>query len=132
MRSRVYATVERPSVRPSVCHIDRQQQRRASGLLLGARRQEMSIDRHRRSAATAPQNGAEQQTQRQRHVNNGRIYTQTVVIFYNFNIFFFYLNVFYAYATCKYAKCRGLMYYYSVVHVKNASCVCMILFDISI
>ena len=71
MRSRVYATVERPSVRPSVCHIDRQQQRRASGLLLGARRHEMSIDRHRRSAATAPQNGAQQQTQRQRHVNNG-------------------------------------------------------------
>jgi len=34
MRSRVYETVERP--RPSVCYVDRQQQRRAAGLLLSA------------------------------------------------------------------------------------------------
>ena len=38
MRSRVYETVERPSVRPSICPIDRLQQRRATGLLLSARR----------------------------------------------------------------------------------------------
>jgi len=45
MRSRVYETVKRPSghlsVRPSVCSIDRQQQRRAAGLLLSAPRQEI-------------------------------------------------------------------------------------------
>ena len=36
-RQRVYETVERPSVRPSVCPIDRQQQqRRAASLLLSA------------------------------------------------------------------------------------------------
>ena len=34
MRSRVYETVERPSV----CPVDRQQQRRAAGLLLSASR----------------------------------------------------------------------------------------------
>ena len=32
MRIRVYETFERPSVRPSVCPVDGQQQRRASGL----------------------------------------------------------------------------------------------------
>jgi len=36
MRSTVYETVERPSVRLSVCPVDRQQQRRAAGLLLSA------------------------------------------------------------------------------------------------
>jgi len=38
MRSRVYETVERPSVRPSVCPLRRQQQQqqRAAGLLLRA------------------------------------------------------------------------------------------------
>jgi len=36
MRSRVYVTVGRPSVRPSVRPIDRQQQRRPAGLLLSA------------------------------------------------------------------------------------------------
>ena len=34
MRSRVYETVERPSVRPSVCPVHRQQQRRSASLLL--------------------------------------------------------------------------------------------------
>ena len=36
MRSRVYVTVGRPSVRLSVCLINRQQQRRPVGLLLSA------------------------------------------------------------------------------------------------
>jgi len=37
MRSSVYETVERPSVRPSVCPVDRQlQQRPLAGLLLSA------------------------------------------------------------------------------------------------
>ena len=35
MGSRVYETVGRPSVCPSVCPIDRQQRRRAAGLLWG-------------------------------------------------------------------------------------------------
>jgi len=34
MRSRIYVTVNRPSVCPSVCPVDRQQQRDAAGLLL--------------------------------------------------------------------------------------------------
>jgi len=36
MRSRVYVTVGRPSVRLSVCPVDRQQLRRSAGLLLSA------------------------------------------------------------------------------------------------
>jgi len=38
MRSMVYVTVGCPSVRPSVCLIDRQQRGRAAGLLLSALR----------------------------------------------------------------------------------------------
>ena len=38
MRSRVHLTVGCPSVRPSVCAVGRQQQRRAAGLLLSAMR----------------------------------------------------------------------------------------------
>jgi len=34
----MYVMVERPSIRPYVCPIDRQQQRRSSGLLLSALR----------------------------------------------------------------------------------------------
>ena len=37
-RSRVYVTAECPSVRPSVCPIDRQQQQRPAGLLLSGLR----------------------------------------------------------------------------------------------
>jgi len=36
--SRVYVTVGCPSTRPSVCPVDRQQQRRPAGLLLSALR----------------------------------------------------------------------------------------------
>ena len=58
MRTRVYATVERPPVCPSaclyICGIIRPQQRRAAGLLLSSMRAE-DIDRQRR----AP--GAQQQ-----------------------------------------------------------------------
>jgi len=49
--------VERPSVRPSVCPVNRQHQPHAAGLLLGEPRgQEISLDSTgaRRSAATAP------------------------------------------------------------------------------
>jgi len=44
MCSRVYVTVKRPSVRPSVCPIVRQPPRRAAGLLLRAPRADISID----------------------------------------------------------------------------------------
>jgi len=44
MQSRVYETVERPSVCPSVRPIFRPPHAAAAGLLLWARRQEMSID----------------------------------------------------------------------------------------
>jgi len=40
----VYETVKRPSFRPSVCPVERQQQQRAAGLLLSALRSE-DIDR---------------------------------------------------------------------------------------
>ena len=48
MRSRVYETVERPSV----CPVDRQQQRRAAGLLLSVSRAgDRSVAAAQRSAA---------------------------------------------------------------------------------
>jgi len=46
----VYVTVERPSVCPSVFLVDRQQQRRAAGLLLSALQ---AGDRYRSTAAGA-------------------------------------------------------------------------------
>jgi len=52
MRSRVYETVRRPSVRPSVRPVDRQQHRRAAGLLLSAVRAE-DTDRLLLGAAAA-------------------------------------------------------------------------------
>jgi len=69
MRSRLYVTVECPSVRPSVPLINRQQQRYAAGLLQNAVRAE-DIDRKRwipgaqqqRRRSTGPQHGAQQQT----------------------------------------------------------------------
>ena len=55
MRSGVYVTVGCPSVRPSVCPVDRQQQRRAASW--SGRLQQMSIDSWQacspRSAANA-------------------------------------------------------------------------------
>jgi len=58
----VYEKVERPSVGlsvcPSVCPVDRQQQRRAAGLLLSAVR---AGDINDSPAAAAPQHGALQQ-----------------------------------------------------------------------
>ena len=61
-RSKVYVTVQSPSVhlsvRPSVCPIDRQQQWRPAGLLLNALRDEISIKGCGRRAAGA---GAQQQ-----------------------------------------------------------------------
>jgi len=62
MQSRVYETVERPSVCPSIpCPVDKQQQRWPAGLLLGACRQEISIDSCRRrvpAAGALSSNGA--------------------------------------------------------------------------
>jgi len=55
MRSRVYETDERPSLRPSVCPIDRQQQLRAVGLLLSAPR---PADIDRQQAPALSSNGA--------------------------------------------------------------------------
>jgi len=65
MRGGVYETVERPSVRPSVClsHRSTQPLQRAAGLLLSALRAE-HIDRQRRRrrpASTAPQHGVQKQ-----------------------------------------------------------------------
>jgi len=50
MQRMVCETVERQSVRPSVCPVDRQQQRRAVGLLLSAMRTG-DIDRQRPAPA---------------------------------------------------------------------------------
>ena len=50
MRSRIYETVQRPSIRPSVCPIDRQQQRRAASLQLSTL-WAGDIDRQRRAPA---------------------------------------------------------------------------------
>jgi len=67
MLRRVYEKVERPSVGlsvcPSVCPVDRRQQRRAAGLLLNAVRAGDINDSggRRRPAAAAPQHGALQQ-----------------------------------------------------------------------
>jgi len=56
MRSRTHEKAERPSVRPSVCPIDRQQQRHAASLLLSAVR---AGDIERQQRAPAPSsNGA--------------------------------------------------------------------------
>jgi len=63
MRSQVYVTVVRPSVRLSVCPIIRTPHSTATGLLLCARRTG-NIDRllhNRRSAAAAPQQHVAQQ-----------------------------------------------------------------------
>jgi len=71
MQSRVYVTVGRPSVRPSVCPVDRQQKRRAAGLLLSAVQAGVSIDIDiGRPAATAPQHGVQQQM---RAVSRGQL-----------------------------------------------------------
>jgi len=67
MRSRVYVTVGRPSVRPSFCPVDRQLQRQSTGLLLstllaGDISRPISADALRRRAATVlfrPDRGAE-------------------------------------------------------------------------
>jgi len=63
MRIRVHETVKRLSVRPSVCPIDRQQQRREAGLLLSAPagRRYRSAAAGAGPAATAPQHGVQQQ-----------------------------------------------------------------------
>jgi len=61
---RVYVTVECPSVLPSVCPVDRQQQRRAAGLLLSAlRARDRPIDRwlRARCGCRAAGAGAQQQ-----------------------------------------------------------------------
>ena len=58
MLNKVHITVGCPSVRPSVCPIDRHQQRLPAGLLLSAQRQGISIDSCGRRAAGA---GAQQQ-----------------------------------------------------------------------
>jgi len=57
MRSWFYETVERLSVRPSVCPVDQQQQRRAAGLLLSAPRAG-NIDRQLRTRPPASGAGA--------------------------------------------------------------------------
>jgi len=72
MWRRVFETVARPSVRPSVCPIDRSQQRLAAGLLLSAWRTG-DVDRllhgapaagasaqRQRRRSTGPQHGAQQ------------------------------------------------------------------------
>ena len=49
----VYVTIGCPSVRPFVCPLDRQQQRRAAGLLQTGSGQRMSIDSCRQQSSTA-------------------------------------------------------------------------------
>ena len=56
----VYETVDRPSVCPSVCPVDRQQQRRAVGLLLSAVR--AGNDRQQRAPALSSNGTAERRS----------------------------------------------------------------------